>query len=134
MAQASKNRRKMRRLKRSLSLYEQRDRAVNLQQGLQQQLQMAQAESYAVRVGLYTILAQKGGEVEVTIGTMKQVLENMRNLSINQEPKKDDEQTLIIRLVEQAAPVTEQAVTETIPEEHFPVADVGADMPGGGAM
>jgi len=104
MPQASKKERQLQRLKRQNTLFRQRDAALLEAASLRQMLQAAQAESYAVRVALYSILAHHNYEFTITIETMNQVLNNMKNLSIEQVEHKEDKGSLIIRLVEQEEP------------------------------
>lgn len=51
-------------------------------------------------VALLTVLAQKGGEIEVTKGTLDQVLENLPRLGWKTEPKPGEEEVLRVLLHE----------------------------------
>src|SRR6266851_375434 len=52
-------------------------------------------------VALLGVLAQKGGEVEVTKGTLDQVIEKLSRLGWKTEPKPGDEHTVRVMLTEQ---------------------------------
>jgi len=108
MAQASKRLRRERRVRRQLSLYHQRDHAVQRAQAAQQQLEAFNLESYQTRVALYAVLAQHGGSMTITEGTLKQVIENIRNLSVENTGLKDGEFT--ITLVDRPEPLATTTV------------------------
>jgi hypothetical protein len=65
---------------------------------------------------LMAVLAQKGGEVVVTRGTMEQVLDNLPNLSYAVEPVKDSTADLTVRLVVADVPATDVPAAD-VPEE-----------------
>lgn len=101
MPKASRNERRKRQVKRTNSL-------------LKRQLRGLSAEANKAYLALITILAQKGGEITVTRGTMQQAANDLLTLGFSVGPGVD-EQELIIRLVtnsavgEAAPPVEEES-------------------------
>lgn len=110
MAQDSKNKRRLRRLKRQISLHErillQQARIEQLERGLRQSVDGGQF----AKVVLLAVLAQKGGEVEVTQGTMQQVTENLATLSWVTQPNEKDPGAFLVKLVEGQAQEAEQKI------------------------
>jgi len=113
MAQASKTKRRDRRLKRQVTLL---GRLFNEEQKfamLQQRLQQEQAGAFFAKTLLCTILAQKGGDVEVTQGTFQQVLQNVQNLGFKTEQSKTDPNAMRVILTEGPQQQTQPEVSAT---------------------
>lgn len=108
MAQTSKRKRQLRRLKRQVTVAE---RYVNLTETalpqLKHALQQSQQEVYQTRLMLYAVLAQLGSRLEVTQGTIEQIVQNMQRLSTTSVKKDGDERTLVLSLVEKPEQVVE---------------------------
>ena len=106
MATASRNERKKRRQKRTNSL---------LKQSLKQTYQ---AHANAL-VTLFAVLAQRGGSVMVTKGTLEQASQNLNRLSY-QVDKGDNEREYIVRVVENTPNTTATTDIYTRNEEVEP--------------
>lgn len=106
MATASRNERKKRRQKRTNSL---------LKQSLKQTYQ---AHANAL-VTLFAVLAQRGGSVMVTKGTLEQASQNLNRLSY-QVDKGDNEGEFIVRVVENTPNTTATTDIYTRNEEVEP--------------
>lgn len=89
MAKSSRNERRKRQVKRTNSL-------------LKRQLRGLSVEANKAYLALITILAQKGGEITVTRGTMQQAANDLLTLGFSVSPGAD-EQDLVIRLVTNSA-------------------------------
>jgi hypothetical protein len=99
MAKASRNERRKARIKRTNSL-------------LKRQLGLLSQEAHKSYVYLMAVLAQSGGELKVTKGTIQQALENVRTLGY-QIVAGETEQDLIIRQVVHSGPVEQ---SDALPE------------------
>ena len=108
MPTASRNERKKRRMKRTNSL-------------LRRALQQEAIQRYKTHAMLMAVLAQKGGEVTITAGTMQQVSQNIQRLSYKVALVEDNPSEFIVSMVETAAPTTE---TTEEPSNHEPEAAV----------
>ena len=100
MAQLNKAKRRLARQKRELSLYRQREALRSENDAMRGWLKQTGAKAQYSTLTLMAILAQKGGEIEITKGTYQQVIENAQRLSWAIEPRDEAENTLIVRLVE----------------------------------
>lgn len=137
MARDSKNKIKMRRMKRQLSLHHrvllQQARIEQLEQGIRQTVDRGQF----AKVVLLAVLAQKGGEVEVTQGTMQQVTDNLATLSWVTQPNEKDPGAFFVRLVEGQPAAEEQKVAtgsnrpdrddDEVPNQSTPADGSGAE-------
>lgn len=87
---------------------------------LQDFVQRASQEALIARNLLLGVIAQQGGNIEVTKGTLDQVRANLQTLSWKVEPKKDDATTFVITMVEGQTTAEEAAPAED-PEDENPV-------------
>jgi hypothetical protein len=86
MAKASRNERRKARIKRTNSL-------------LKKQLRGLSVEAHKSYVMLMALLAQKGGEITVTKGTLQQAAQDILKLGYNVVADPTDDANLIVRLV-----------------------------------
>jgi len=86
MMRASRNQRKKQRTKRNMT-------------SLRRQLQGVTGEAQKAYVTLLAVLAQKGGEVTITKGTIQQVMENVSHLGYSASPIEGSETDVVVRLV-----------------------------------
>ena len=115
MPTASRNLRRKRRIKRTNSL-------------LKRQLRGLSQEAHKSYVFLMAILAQHGGEVTITKGTLVQSQENVTKLGYQVAPDPADDTNLIVRLVvlEQPAPQESDAVDTELENAHAGLDDDGS--------
>lgn len=111
MAQTSKRKQQLRRLKRQLSLHERILRQQNQIDRLAGMVRQTQDGAQQARVLLLAALAQKGGEIEVTAGTMQQVVENLAQLNFKTVPNEKDPGAFYLRLVEGPVQAEEQTIS-----------------------
>ena len=122
MPVTSKRKRRERRQRRQITLFTQLIETQRQLHALQQIVKSLQAEGAAPKLMLLGVLAQAGGALEVTKGTLAQITDRGVPLDWTAEDKPNDPTTLVVRLVTGSNVATGQAVTEQ------PVAK--ADEPG----
>ena len=125
MAQTSPKKKRLRRLKRQVSLGQRLVQAIGQVEYYQQQIRTLSAAGHASKVILLGILGQHGGELEVTKGTLQQLLESKTPMDWTTEDKPGDPLTLIVRLVAGQESVAAQEATGVAvqPQPVEPVAD-----------
>lgn len=99
MPVTSKRKRRERRLRRQIGLLHQLSHSKHQLQQLKQIVDNLQTQSSAPKLMLLGLLAQHGGELEVTKGTLAQITEGGVPLNWVAEDKVDDPLTLVVRLV-----------------------------------
>lgn len=77
MATASRNEKRKRRLRRNVSIY-------------RRALEQTETQRQSIIVTLLAVLAQKGGEITITKGTINQVIENIKSLGFSTTPGATD--------------------------------------------
>ena len=106
MAQRSKKERKLSLRARELSV---RERELKLQAAeMYKEFQRLQYQLRQTTITLLAVLGQKGGEVEITKGTIQQVEEGLQTMGFGINPKEGDEQTFVVRLLEGNDPSSSQ--------------------------
>lgn len=110
MAQDSKKQRRLRRQRRQISLF-----GMNLTLGkrltqMEQTLKLFAQQEGQTRMLLLGLLAQHGGELKLTKGTLDSVVQNIKGLNWETSPNPADANELVVRLVEtEAAESSEQS-------------------------
>ncbi len=89
MASASRNERRKRRVKRSNSLLKRALKAY------EKAFQLENAQKQNVILMMAAVLAQNGGEITITQGTLNQVIENVATLGFQMEPSAVDGEFLV---------------------------------------
>ena len=133
MAQASKRLKRERRERRKITINKlfpvlQRNFGLEARvRELEAFVKQANSGAAAARVLVMGLLAQAGGKLEVTAGTLQQAQQNAPNLGWTVKPKEEDTLTYVVTLVEGQEPQVEQApAVEPLPsEEPFVTGDGG---------
>jgi predicted DNA-binding protein (UPF0251 family) len=102
MAQDSKRKRHMRRVKREATLARLTTKLT--QTTWQRNVGLLVDEMNTLKALLFALLAQAGGTLPVTKGTQEQVMENFARLRVTSALKEGDATTLLVTLVEDAKP------------------------------
>lgn len=100
MAHASPRKRRERRLKRQMTLLERQFTLAQRIEMLERSLAQAQQQGSSAVLLLLAILAQKGGDIEITTGTLDQVKANIANLGWNVRPNPNDKTACLVSLTE----------------------------------
>ena len=127
MAQASKRLKRERRERRKITINKlfpvlQRNFGLEARvRELEAFVKQANSGAAAARVLVMGLLAQAGGKLEVTAGTLQQAQQNAPNLGWTVKPKEGDDQTYVVTLVEGQEPQAEQTpeVLDSSPSEEI---------------
>lgn len=117
MAKLSRNARHKAKTKRTLSQTRKQLRAMN-------------RAYFNAMSTLLMVLAQKGGEVTVTQGTMQQTIQNLQRLSWRADPSPTDVNEFVVRLIEEEQPASTEPVEELSVEENTLMVSPHSDATG----
>lgn len=122
MAQASKkkrNERKQRRANNRQTMDILRNNFLLRQENgaLKNAINRAQRQQFQSTLTLLGVLSQRGGELEVTAGTMQQVRDNLQKYDYEIVPKESDANTFVVRVVEADDRAAGSNFTSITPEE-----------------
>lgn len=132
MAQASKkkrNERKQRRANNRQTMDILRNNFLLRQENgaLKNAINRAQRQQFQSTLTLLGVLSQRGGELEVTAGTMQQVRDNLQKYDYEIVPKEGDANTFVVRVVEADDRAAGSNFTSITPEEASPEPANGAE-------